>query len=293
MDWIYILQLTVNGLVLGLIYALIAAGLALMFGVLEIVNFAHGEFLLVGAYAMAFALPAFGLAYIPGVIVATIACTAVGLVAYETFLSRLERGEFERSILITMGLSIVILYGIQYVFSATPMMVETQFGYAGADVGDIRVAWTRLAAAGLAVLAFIVLYVVLNHTQLGRAMRAVAQNREAGLMVGLKPARVARNAVALATALCGIAGAAIAPIQLVQPHMGQFLVFKALAIIIIGGMGSIGGAIVAAIGLGILENWIGGFFPSIWQEAAGFIVMIVVLIVKPNGLFSRGGVRVG
>ncbi|MFC3227798.1 branched-chain amino acid ABC transporter permease [Marinibaculum pumilum] len=293
MDWIYFLQLTANGLTLGLIYALIAAGLALMFGVLEIVNFAHGEFLMVGAYAMAFALPGFGLSYIPGVIVATIAAVAVGLVAYEVFLSRLERGEFERSILITMGLSIVILYGMQYAFTATPMMVQTQFGFAGIQIGDIRLAWTRVAAAILAVAAFLVLFLVLNRTQLGRAMRAVAQNREAALMVGLKPVRVARNAVVLATALCGIAGAAIAPVQLVHPHMGQFLVIKALAIIIIGGMGSIGGAIAAAIGLGILESWIGGFFPAIWQEAAGFIVMIAVLVLRPNGLFSRGGVRVG
>ncbi|MEQ8827414.1 MAG: branched-chain amino acid ABC transporter permease, partial [Parvibaculum sp.] len=205
MDWIYFLQLTANGLTLGLIYALIAAGLALMFGVLEIVNFAHGEFLMVGAYAMAFVLPGLGLSYLPGVVVAMLAATAVGLVSYEIFLSRLERGEFERSILITMGLSIVILYGVQYAFSATPMMVQTQFGFGGVQVGDIRLAWTRVAAAVLAVLSFILLFVVLNHTQLGRSMRAVAQNREAALMVGLKPVRVARNAVVLATALCGIA----------------------------------------------------------------------------------------
>lgn len=293
MDWMFILQLTANGLTLGLIYALIAAGLALMFGVLEIVNFAHGEFLMVGAYAMAFVLPGLGLSYIPGVIVAMLAAIAVGLISYEIFLSRLDRGEFERSILITMGLSIVILYGVQYAFSATPMMVQTEFGFAGIQMGDIRLAWTRVAAAVLAILSFIVLYVVLNHTQLGRSMRAVAQNREAALMVGLKPKQVARNAVVLATALCGIAGAAVAPVQLVQPHMGQFLVIKALAIIIIGGMGSIGGAITAAIGLGILESWIGGFFPAIWQEAAGFIIMIAVLMLRPNGLFSRGGVRVG
>jgi branched-chain amino acid transport system permease protein len=293
MDYIYFIQLTANGLVIGLIYALIAVGLALLFGVLGIVNFAHGELLLIGAYAMAFALPVFGLSYVPGVVVAVLVAIIGGWLIYEIFLARIGHGEFERSILVTMGLSIVILNGIQYLFTATPVLVNTQFGYAGVSIGDIRVAWTRIAAAVLSLVTFAALYFVLNYTQFGRAMRAVSQNREAALMVGMQPRKIGRNAVILAASLCGLAGAAIAPVQLVQPHLGQFLVFKALAIIIIGGMGSIEGAVVAAIALGIIESWIGGFFPVVWQEAAGFIIMIAVLMIRPNGLFARGGMRVG
>ncbi|MBW8638670.1 branched-chain amino acid ABC transporter permease [Hoeflea sp. WL0058] len=293
MDYIYFLQLTANGLVIGLIYALIAVGLALLFGVLGIVNFAHGELLLIGAYAMAIALPAFGLAYIPGVIVAVLTAIIAGWFIYEVFLSKLGHGEFERSILITMGLSIVILNGIQYIFTATPLLVNTEFGYAGVSIGDIRVAWTRIAAAVLSAVTFAALYVLLNYTQIGRAMRAVSQNRDAALMVGMQPRKIGRNAVILAASLCGLAGAAVAPVQLVQPYLGQFLVFKAFAIIIIGGMGSIEGAVFAAIALGVIESWIGGFFPVVWQEAAGFIIMITVLMLKPSGLFSRGGMRVG
>ncbi|WP_176082749.1 branched-chain amino acid ABC transporter permease [Martelella sp. HB161492] len=293
MDYHYLFQITANGLVMGLIYALIAVGLALLFGVLGIVNFAHGEFLLVGAYGMVFALPLFGLSYVPGLAVAVVGALIFGLILYEAFLSKIGPGEFERSILITMALSIIILNGFQYFFTATPRMVETQFGFAGIDIGGIRIAWTRIAAGIVAILSFAGLITVLNFTQFGRAMRAVAQNREAALMVGIRPRRVGRNSVLLAAALCGLAGAAIAPIQLVQPYLGQTLVFKALAIIIIGGMGSIPGAAVAAICLGVLESWVGGFFDVIWQEAAGFIVMIVVLMLRPNGLFSRGGVRVG
>jgi len=293
MDYIYFLQLTANGLVIGLIYALIAVGLALLFGVLGIVNFAHGELLLIGAYAMAIALPAFGLAYIPGVIVAVLTAIIAGWFIYEAFLSKLGHGEFERSILITMGLSIVILNGIQYIFTATPLLVNTEFGYAGVNIGDIRVAWTRIAAAVLSAVTFAALYILLNYTQIGRAMRAVSQNRDAALMVGMQPRKIGRNAVILAASLCGLAGAAVAPVQLVQPYLGQFLVFKAFAIIIIGGMGSIEGAVFAAIALGVIESWIGGFFPVVWQEAAGFIIMITVLMLKPSGLFSRGGMRVG
>jgi branched-chain amino acid transport system permease protein len=137
------------------------------------------------------------------------------------------------------------------------------------------------------------LYALLNHTQFGRAMRAIAQNREAAVMVGIKPRAVARNAVVLATALCGLAGAALAPIQLVTPGMGQSLIFKAFALVIIGGLGNIPGAIAAAVLLGLIESWIGGFFEIIWQEAAVFVLMISVLFLKPDGLFKRGAMRVG
>lgn len=293
LDPVYLLQLLLNGIVLGLIYALIAAGLSLLFGVLEIINFAHGEFLMIGAYAMFFVLPVFGLAYLPSLVVAVLISAAAGLILFELFLSRIQRGEFERGILITMGLSMVILYGVQFAVTASPRLVDTQFGFAGLAIGDIQITWPRVAAAGLSLLAFGALYACLNHTEFGRAMRAIAQNREAALMVGIRPRAVARNAVILATGLCGLAGAAIAPIQLVQPQMGQFLVFKAFALVLIGGLGSIPGAIAVALGLGILENFIGGFFSIVWQEAIGFIVMILVLMLRPEGLFSRSGVRVG
>jgi branched-chain amino acid transport system permease protein len=292
-DPVYLLQLTVNGVMLGLLYALIAVGLALIFGVLEIINFAHGELLMVGAFAMAFALPAVGLAYWPALIIAVAAAAVGGLLLYELFLSRLRQGEFERSILITLALSIIILHLVQYIFTANPRIVDTQYGFEGFSVGAIRVTWTRVIGAAAAVGAFALLYVLLNHTQFGRAMRAIAQNREAALMVGIKPKTVARNAVVLATALCGLAGAALAPIQLVVPGMGQALIFKAFALVIIGGLGNIPGAIAAAVLLGLIESWIGGFFEIIWQEAAVFVLMIAVLFFKPDGLFRRGAMRVG
>ena len=292
-DAVYLLQLTLNGLALGLLYALIAVGLSLIFGVMEIINFAHGELLMLGAFAMTFALPVMGLLYWPALVVAIITIGLAGYVIYELLLARLKPEEFERSILITLGLSIIIIHAMQYFFTATPRMVDTQYGFEGVEIGSIRITWTRVIGAGAAIAAFAGLYLVLRHTQFGRAMRAIAQNREAALMVGIRPRVVARNAVVLASALCGLAGAAIAPIQLVTPYMGQFLIFKAFALVIIGGLGNIPGAIVAALGLGLIESWIGGFFEIVWQEAAVFVIMIAVLFVRPDGLFKRGGMRVG
>jgi branched-chain amino acid transport system permease protein len=292
-DAVYLLQLTLNGITLGLLYALIAVGLSLIFGVMEIINFAHGEFLMLGGFAMAFALPVFGLLYWPALAVAIVAVALVGLMAYELLLARLRPTEFERAILITLGLSIIIMHLVQYFFTATPRLVDTQYGFEGVNIGAIRITWTRVVAAGAALVAFGGLYVILRFTQFGRAMRAIAQNREAALMVGIRPRTVARNAVVLATGLCGLAGAAVSPIQLVTPFMGQFLIFKAFALVIIGGLGNIPGAIAAAVGLGLIESWIGGFFTVAWQEAAAFLIMILVLFLRPDGLFKRGGMRVG
>ena len=292
-DAVYLLQLTLNGITLGLLYALIAVGLSLIFGVMEIINFAHGELLMLGAFAMTFALPVFGLLYWPALAAAILGVMLAGFVIYELLLGRLKSDEFERSILITLGLSIVVIHAMQYFFSATPRMVDTQYGFEGVNIGAIRITWTRLIGAAAALVAFGGLWLLLRHTQLGRAMRAIAQNRDAALMVGIRPRVVARNAVVLASGLCGLAGAAISPIQLVTPYMGQFLIFKAFALVIIGGLGNIPGAVVAAIGLGLVESWIGGFFTIAWQEAAVFVIMIGVLMVRPDGLFKRGGMRVG
>ena len=289
----YLLQLMLNGLALGLLYALIAVGLSLIFGVMEIINFAHGELLMLGAFAMTFALPVVGLLYWPALAAAVVLAMLAGLVIYEILLARLRPDEFERSILITLGLSIILIHTVQYFFTATPRMVDTQYGFTGIAIGSIRLTWTRVIGAGAAIVAFAGLYLTLRFTQFGRAMRAIAQNREAALMVGIRPRTVARNAMILATGLCGLAGAALAPIQLVTPYMGQFLIFKAFALVIIGGLGNIPGAIAAAVALGLIESWIGGFFNAAWQEGAVFVVMIVVLMLRPDGLFKRGGMRVG
>ena len=292
-DAVYLLQLTLNGVTLGLLYALIAVGLSLIFGVMEIINFAHGELLMLGAFAMAFVLPVMGLLYWPALAVAILLTMLVGFGIYETLLVPLKPHEFERAILVTLGLSIVIIHLMQHLFTATPRMVDTQYGFDGISIGSIRLTWTRVIGAGAALAAFGGLYLMLRFTQFGRAMRAIAQNREAALMVGIKPRTVARNAVVLASGLCGLAGAAISPIQLVTPYMGQFLIFKAFALVIIGGLGNIPGAMAAAIGLGLVESWIGGFFEIVWQDASVFIAMIVVLLLRPEGLFNQGAVRVG
>jgi len=287
-DLSFYIQLLLNGIVIGVIYALVAMGLSLIFGVLEIVNFAHGEFYMLGAMLAYFLSMNVGLGYWPTVLVVTAVAVALGYVFYEALLGSLRGQSFERSILLTLGLSMVLQNGAVFLFTTTPRMMQTRYSYSNVVVGDVRVSVMRLFALGLGLLAFGALYLILYRTRVGRAMRGVAQNREAALMVGIDPRAVSRLAVAIGIGLSGLAGAALAPVYAVHPLMGFSFVFKAFAIIIIGGLGNISGAAIAAVALGILESVAGGFLPLVMADALAFIAMIAILLLRPQGLFGRG-----
>jgi branched-chain amino acid transport system permease protein len=287
-DLSFYIQLLLNGIVIGVIYALVAMGLSLIFGVLEIVNFAHGEFYMLGAMLAYFLSMNVGLGYWPAVLVVTAVAAALGYVLYEALLGSLRGQSFERSILLTLGLSMVLQNGAVFLFTTTPRMMQTRYSYSNVIVGDVRVSVMRLFALGLGLLAFAALYLILYRTRVGRAMRGVAQNREAALMVGIDPRAVSRLAVAIGIGLSGLAGAALAPVYAVHPLMGFSFVFKAFAIIIIGGLGNISGAAIAAVALGILESVAGGFLPLVMADALAFIAMIAILLLRPQGLFGRG-----
>jgi len=284
----FLLQLLINGLVLGVIYALIAMGLALIFGVLEIVNFAHGEFYMLGAVAAYFLTMDLAVGYWGSIALVTLGALALGVVFYEMLLAPIAGRDFERSILLTLGVSMVLQNGAMYLLTATPRMETTPYSYQNLLVGDVRITMLRVFALGLALVAFAALYLVLYHTRLGKAMRGVAQNRAAALMVGIDPRAVSRLAVAIGIGLSGLAGAALAPVYSIYPGMGIAFVFKAFAIVVIGGLGNVSGSALAAILLGLLESIGGGFLAPTFVDVIAFVAMILVLLFRPAGIFGRG-----
>ncbi len=288
MDGIYILQLLLNGLVIGVIYALIAMGLSLIFGLLGIVNFAHGEFYMLGAMLSFFAVVDLHFSYWETILAVTLVAGAVGLLFYKFFLASLRQDDFERSILLTLGISMVLQNGGIFLWTVTPRIVPTPYSYVSLSFGDLQIPVLRLFTLGIATAAFIALYLLLNRTLIGKAMRGLSHSRDAAAMVGIDHRRVAELAVMIGIALSGLAGATLAPVYSVQPTMGAAFVFKAFAIVIIGGLGNIMGAAIAAIMLGIVESLIGGFFAPTLADTAGFVAMILVLLFKPEGLFGRG-----
>lgn len=296
MDHAFIGQLLLNGVVIGLIYGLIAAGVSLQFGILHIVNFAHGEFVMVAMYALALLLPLAGGSYALASVVMLIAALGVGYLAaaglFGALSSRGKRaaalgpGIFEKSLLLTLGLSIIMINSVQYYFTATPKMVQTTISVGAFSFGWLRITYAQAFAAGLAVSAFVALGFFLMRTNAGRALRAVSQSQDAALMIGLDPVPVARRAIAISILLSTLAAVALAPIYVFQPTIGQSLLLKAFAIVIIGGMGNVLGAALAALALGVLESLVGGLGDTVWQNAIAFLAMIAILIVRPSGLFS-------
>ena len=288
MDWSFFAQLLLNGLVMGVIYALVAMGLSLIFGVLEIVNFAHGEFYMLASMLAYFLTTQWGFDYWATILVVTVVGVAVGYVLFEGLLLALRGETFERSILLTMGLSMVLQNGAVFLFTTNPHLLESKLSYQNILVGDFRMPVARLYALGLGFAAFVVLYLILHRTRIGKAMRGVAQNRAAADMVGIDARAVSRLAVAIGIGLTGLAGAALAPVYAVHPLMGFNFVFKAFAIIIIGGLGNISGAAIAAVMLGVIESLAGGLLPLALTDAVAFLSMIAVLLLRPQGLFGRG-----
>ena len=282
-----LLELLLNGLLIGAIYALFAIGLALIFGVLEFVNFAHGEFYMLGAMVTGTLVHTVGLDYWVTVPIVLAAGAVVGVGFYDLLLKRLRHGDFEKSILITIGLAMLLQNGALFVWSPTPVLLDTPFVADVIEFGNLVVPVTRAIALAVAVAALLAVYAALYHTRAGLALRGVAQNREAALMVGIAPQNVSRIAVSAGIALCGLSGAVLALIYTIFPTMGVLLVFKAFAIVIIGGLGSVLGAAIVGFGIGFLESFLGLFYGAATANVLVFSAMIGVLLFRPLGLFGR------
>lgn len=282
-----LLELLLNGLMIGSVYALFAIGLALIFGVLEFVNFAHGEFYMLGAMLTATLVQTLGLPYWITVPVVVLCGVVVGAAFYDFLLKRLRQGDFEKSILITIGLAMVLQNGALFIWSPSPRLLQTGFIADVYMIGDLVIPVTRVIALCVSLAALIAVYAALYHTRWGLALRGVAQNREAALMVGIPPQSVSRIAVSAGIALCALSGAVLALIYTIFPTMGLMLVFKAFAIVIIGGLGSIMGAVVVGFGIGFLESFLGLYYGAATANILIFSAMILLLMFRPLGLFGR------
>ncbi len=288
-DTTLIINLLVAGLVLGATYALAAAGLALIYGVMEVINMAHGELYMIGAFVAYVGVTEFHLPYVAVLLLAAVMLALVGLVLHDGLLRRLGgRGQFERGIVLTLGLSLILQNGAFVVFGPEPRTLTTPLTLKTFEIGGHVLVVTRVYAVLCAVVAFALLYLILNHTTIGRSMRGAAQNPTAALMVGINPLRVARVTVMLGAALAGVAGSALTFVYNAHPTVGIPVVFTAFAVIIIGGLGSLAGTVVTAFALGLTQSFVGGLVSTTLQDAVAFSLMMLVLFLRPQGIFGRG-----
>ncbi|MBS7697633.1 MULTISPECIES: branched-chain amino acid ABC transporter permease [unclassified Chelatococcus] len=281
-----IAQQVFNGFSAGMSYALIALGLTLVFGVLHIINFAHGEFYMLGGFGVVLATTMLGAPYVIAVPLGMIAAVAVAFlvdtVAVRPVLQRRDGGN--SALIGTYAASILILEAVLYTYGPAPRRIDGVIG--ALHIGDVVITYQRiLVIVGGFVLLFLI-HALLKYTSLGRDLRAVAQDNFAAQVIGIDVKRVRTTTFLLAAGVAGIAGALMVPISLFTPYIGQHVVIKAFVVVVIGGMGSVVGAVVAGIGIGFLEIFLRGLVIDGIAQAILMSLLIVTLLVRPQGLFK-------
>ena len=242
---------------------------------------------MVGAFALWFLGQRAGLPYGVAYPLMVVAMAAFGLLMAEiVFLPTLNR-PFESVILATFAVSIILQNLVRLVFGATPLHIDSPLESLTLDLGGVLLFGQRMFVALVAVLALALLTTFLRRTETGRAMRAMAQSKDACLMVGIDVRRITRITAAAGAALCALAAGAMAPMFDLYPNMGSDVVFKSFAVVIIGGMGNISGAMLAGLLLGVAESMAGGVLGAAYRDGIGFVLMILMLLLRPQGLFGK------
>lgn len=291
-----LLQTLTLGILQGGLYALIAMGLSLIFGVLRAVNFAHGEMAMIGAYAAYFAVAALGLPLPLGIAAAGMAGGALGYLTNRFVLSPIYRRRMDNRdefvVIATFLLSQFLIAAATLGFGTSYRRVPGFWNHNLRLFNVIFLSGNRLCAFAAAMLVVGILFYVVHRTDVGRAWRALTQNSLGAASVGIDVRRYADLAFATAGALTGIAAALMAPLGVVFPGLGVVVVVKAFVVVIVGGLGSIPGALVAGLLLGLVESLGSVYVSSSYTEAYGSLLMIAVLLLRPTGLFGIAQRRV-
>lgn len=282
-----ILQAIVNGILFGSVYAMIGIGFSLVWGVMNIVNLAHGSFIMIGAY-LSFTLYA---AYridpflsIP-LVMAALFVLAYGIQYY--LINRVVRGPSFVTLTFTFGLQILIANVCLLIWTADYKSVKLPYSSTGLELGGLVIPLVRFGIFGVAVLVTFLFYLFMRKTKIGIAINATALNFEGARTVGVDVDKIYAITFAVSAALAAAAGALISPIMSINPFTGGALVGKAFVIAILGGLGSTVGALVGGLLLGLVETIGTAIFPSAIQDFLGFAVLVLVLVLRPQGLLGK------
>jgi branched-chain amino acid transport system permease protein len=285
------LQQLINGLANGMGYVLIAVGLTLVFGVLRIVNFAHGEFYMLGAYVTYYAMTVMGLGYVPSLLCATLLMAVLGVLANRFFFAPLQKEHEFTVLLSSLGLALLLAHTAEAVFGADPKYLDTPFADATLDWGDFTVTQQRLLIIGVAVCLILLVFAFIRFTRMGHMMQATAQHPEGAALTGIDTRLVHSYTFALACALAALSGALVGPTTMLFPTVGEWAVLKGFIVVVMGGLGSMTGALLGGLILGVAEALGGTYISMGFKDAMGYAIIIAVLLWRPHGLFQTGSSR--
>ncbi len=284
-----LLQLTINGLLQGGIYSLISIGLTLIFGVTRIVNFAHGEFLMIAMYGTFFLFQLAGIDPYLSLLIVTPLLFVLGLISERLVIHPILNAPSFMQIFATVGLSVALQNAALFFLTADYRTVKTTYSAMMVPAGELLISFARLMAFVAAIVISYGVFLYLKKTYTGRAIRAVAQNRTAATLMGINIRKIYFFTFGLGTALVGIAGGLLMPIYYVFPTVGSLFVLTAFVVVVLGGMGNLTGAFAGGLIIGLVESYSGFFLATQLKEAVYFIIFILVLLLKPSGLYGIVG----
>jgi branched-chain amino acid transport system permease protein len=282
----FIPQYLFNGLVVGCSYALIAVGLTAIFGLMQIANFAHGQFYMLGAFFAYWLTRVIGLDFWAGLVVSVVAVMLAGVVLERTLFRFLRGASLSSSVLATIALSIFLENLALNVWGPRPQKILSPFDSGGIELFGIFTTPDRLLMLLLTVVVVAALHVGLRYTHTGKAIRATFQQREAAALVGINIDYLYTLTFAIGAGLAALAGVLLGTIFVVQPSMGGVATLKAFIVVTVGGTSSFAGGIAGGLLLGLAESF-GAIIAPSYKDAVGFILVILVLLYKPDGLFGK------
>jgi branched-chain amino acid transport system permease protein len=281
-------QSVVSGVLTGSLYAMIGVGLTVVFGVMRIINLAHGEMVMLGMFGAYWGHALWRLDPFVSLLLWAPLMFVAGVLIYRLLLRSIIPGGELNTLLYTAGLSLLVANVALFAFSGDYRTINLSYGAEPLRPLGIAVAKPLVAAFGVAGVITAALYVFLARTDLGRAIRATSQNKEAALLMGVDVERVAVVTFGLGTALAAAAGVLLAPSLYLYPTVGELLIVKCFVVVVLGGLGSVPGAIAGGILLGVVESLGAVYVSSAYKDGIGFVLFLLVLLYRPSGLFGVG-----
>lgn len=278
-------QAALNGLVIGAMYTLMAVGFTLVFGIMRVVNFAHGEFYMLGAFVGFFTYVYWDIPFVVCLAIAAVTIGALGMLVERALIQPFRSDEMS-GMIATLAISIVIQNAAVLLWGPVPRaMPDIVSGTL--VVGPFSFPWSRLLVIAAAVVIFVAFWLFMQRTRVGRAMRAVAQDRETALLQGIRVNYIYPLAFGMSVGLAALAGALMGPVFSVSPFVGLTPMLKAFVVVILGGLGSVPGAVVGGILLGLIESFTATIFGSLVSDILQLLLVIMILLVRPSGLLGQ------
>jgi branched-chain amino acid transport system permease protein len=284
-------QVLVNGILLGGIYALVSLGLTLIFGVMRIINFAHGQFLMLAMYATFWLFQLYGVDPYTSILIVVPLMFVIGIAAYRMIIQPIIDASEMTHVFATLGLNLALQGLALFLWQGDFRGIRTSYSSMLVHLGPLYINIPRFIIFLCAIATILLLFLFLKKTYTGKAIRASAQKRVAAQLMGVNLSKIYMIAFGIGIAIVGVTGAVLMPIYEVFPSVGSLFALVAFVVVVLGGLGNLGGALVGGIIIGVVESVSGVFIAPALKEGVYFIIFVIILLLRPTGIFGKAVIR--